>query len=65
MAKIDAKERAKRIKTASTAYTKGKQSIREIAAANGWSYGHTHGLLVESGVSLRSRGGPRRTVKQA
>jgi hypothetical protein len=32
-------------------------SIRELAAATGRSYGFVHRLLVENGVTLRGRGG--------
>jgi hypothetical protein len=38
-------------------YTVEHQSIRVISAALGWSYGKTHGLLVESGTPIWPRGG--------
>ncbi|WP_111765602.1 helix-turn-helix domain-containing protein [Nakamurella deserti] len=36
------------------------ESIRSLAAQTGRSYGFVHGLLVDSAVPLRSRGGPTR-----
>ncbi len=40
----------------------GGDSIRDIAAATGRSYGFVHRVLVECGAPLRSRGGAvRRT----
>jgi hypothetical protein len=36
------------------------ESIRSIADDIGRSYGFVHGLLVESGVAMRSRGGATR-----
>lgn len=41
------------------AYQSG-QSIRQLAAETGRSYGAVHRLLVDHGVPLRSRGGARR-----
>ncbi|MFN8185066.1 MAG: helix-turn-helix domain-containing protein [Candidatus Nanopelagicales bacterium] len=43
-------------------YTRG-ESIREIAADTGRSYGFIHRLLVESETALRGRGGPTRAKK--
>ncbi len=44
----------------------GGESIRSIAQETGRSYGFVHGVLKESGTSLRGRGGatrgPRRTA---
>lgn len=40
-------------------YEKGS-SIRAIAAETGRSYGFVHRVLLESGVTLRSRGGATR-----
>ena len=40
-------------------YAKGR-SIRQLASAQGRSYGFVHRLLAESGVVLRSRGGSTR-----
>jgi hypothetical protein len=40
-------------------YSRG-ESIRSIADDIGRSYGFVHGILVESGVSMRSRGGATR-----
>lgn len=42
-----------------TRYSQG-ESIRSIAEDLGRSYGFVHGLLVESGVAMRSRGGATR-----
>ncbi|MBA4182206.1 MAG: transcriptional regulator [Anaerolinea sp.] len=39
------------------AYEKGA-SIRTLAASTGRSYGSVHSLLLESGTTMRSRGGP-------
>ena len=38
----------------------GGESIRSIAADSGRSYGFVHGVLKESGASLRGRGGATR-----
>jgi hypothetical protein len=43
-------------------YSSG-QSIRSIAEDTGRSYGFVHRMLVESGVSLRGRGGATRGKK--
>jgi hypothetical protein len=40
-------------------YTQGA-SIRTLAAESGRSYGLVHRLLVEAGVTMRSRGGNNR-----
>ncbi|HWS59074.1 MAG TPA: helix-turn-helix domain-containing protein [Actinotalea sp.] len=40
-------------------YSRG-ESIRSMAQDLGRSYGFVHGVLVESGVSMRSRGGATR-----
>ena len=45
-------------------YDKGA-SIRELADANGRSYGFIHRVLAESGVTLRGRGGATRTKAAA
>ncbi|MGB8389475.1 helix-turn-helix domain-containing protein [Mycobacterium sp.] len=39
------------------AYESGA-SIRNLAATTGRSYGSIHSMLVESGTTMRSRGGP-------
>ena|SRR5215475_7562210 len=44
-------------------YEKGA-SIRALAEATGRSYGFVHRVLSESGVTLRGRGGARRTKKK-
>ncbi len=36
------------------------ESIRDLAAATGRSYGFVHGLLVDAAVPLRGRGGATR-----
>lgn len=43
-------------------YTQG-ESIRNLAASTGRSYGFVHRALSESGVQLRQRGGARRRSK--
>ncbi len=45
-------------------YSHGK-SIRELAAETGRSYGFVHRLLVESGVTLRGRGGAPKSRRKA
>ncbi|WP_250445327.1 helix-turn-helix domain-containing protein [Actinotalea sp. C106] len=40
-------------------YSRG-ESIRSMAEDIGRSYGFVHGVLVEAGVSMRSRGGATR-----
>jgi transposase-like protein len=59
-ARITGPARDKLAKQARTAYKKG-QSIRDIAESMGRSYGFVHGLLAESDVALRGRGGAQRT----
>ena len=44
-------------------YEKG-QSIRALAESTGRSYGFVHRLLVDSGVTLRGRGGATRGKKR-
>lgn len=39
----------------------GGASIRNLVAATGKSYGGIHSMLLESGTTLRSRGGPNHT----
>jgi hypothetical protein len=43
-------------------YTKGA-SIREIAQSSGRSYGFVQRVLMESGVTMRGRGGYNRTKR--
>lgn len=38
-------------------------SIRNLAATTGRSYGSIHSLLLESGTTMRSRGGPNHTSR--
>lgn len=53
------KDRVKLSAAVVKAYNAG-HSVRDIAEANDMSYGKTHRLLVEAGVTLRSRGGHQR-----
>ncbi len=46
------------------AYERGA-SIRSLAATTGRSYGSIHSMLVESGTTMRSRGGPNHTSRSA
>jgi hypothetical protein len=39
----------------------GGASIRNLVATTGRSYGSIHSMLVESGTTLRGRGGPNHT----
>jgi Helix-turn-helix domain len=39
----------------------GGASIRNLVATTGRSYGSIHSMLLESGTTLRSRGGPNHT----
>lgn len=41
----------------------GGASIRTLAASTGRSYGSVHSLLRESGVAMRSRGGPNHRTR--
>lgn len=43
----------------------GGESIRSIAVETGRSYGFVHGVLKESGASLRGRGGATRGPRRA
>lgn len=42
----------------------GGASIRTLAATTGRSYGSIHSMLLESGATLRSRGGPNHTSRR-
>ena len=42
------------------AYERG-DSIRNLVASTGRSYGSVHSMLLESGTTLRGRGGPNHT----
>nr|WP_170306582.1 helix-turn-helix domain-containing protein [Mycolicibacter kumamotonensis] len=44
------------------AYERGA-SIRTLAASTGRSYGSVHSMLRESGVAMRSRGGPNHRTR--
>lgn len=47
-------------------YVSDRQSLRQIAAGLGCSYGTVHLVLTTAGVALRPRGGsPRRTTEPA
>lgn len=41
----------------------GGASIRNLAASSGRSYGSVHSMLLESGTTMRSRGGPNHHSK--
>ncbi|UXA09350.1 transcriptional regulator [Mycobacterium sp. SMC-2] len=43
----------------------GGASIRTLVASTGRSYGSIHSMLLESGTTMRSRGGPNRTSRSA
>jgi len=58
--RITGLERTKLASDLKKQYDKGR-SIRELAKANGRSYGFVHRVLSESGVTLRGRGGATRT----
>jgi hypothetical protein len=42
----------------------GGASIRNLVATTGRSYGSIHSMLLESGTTLRSRGGPNHRRRQ-
>ena len=42
----------------------GGASIRTLVATTGRSYGSIHSMLLESGTTLRGRGGPNHTTRQ-
>ncbi|MCV7379993.1 transcriptional regulator [Mycobacterium alsense] len=42
----------------------GGASIRTLAATTGKSYGSIHSMLLESGTTLRGRGGPNHTSRR-
>ncbi len=46
------------------AYESGA-SIRTLVATTGRSYGSIHSMLLESGTTMRSRGGPNHTSRSA
>ncbi|MCV7399060.1 transcriptional regulator [Mycobacterium fragae] len=41
----------------------GGASIRNLVASTGRSYGSIHSMLRESGVAMRSRGGPNHRTR--
>jgi hypothetical protein len=43
----------------------GGASIRSLVATTGRSYGSVHSMLRESGVTMRSRGGPNHRTRKA
>ncbi|KZS66191.1 MAG: transcriptional regulator [Mycobacterium pseudokansasii] len=43
----------------------GGASIRKLAASVGRSYGSVHSMLLESGTTMRSRGGPNHRARPA
>ena len=42
----------------------GGASIRSLVATTGRSYGSIHSMLLESGTTLRGRGGPNHTSRR-
>lgn len=50
-------ERTQLAERAASMYVDESKSVREISDAIACSYGFTHRLLTDSGVTLRSRGG--------
>lgn len=46
------------------AYERGA-SIRSLVASTGRSYGTIHGMLRESGTTMRGRGGPNHRTRTA
>ena len=63
-ARITGSARTKLATDLKKAYDKG-QSIRELAAQHGRSYGFVHRVRAEADVTLRGRGGATRTKAQA
>jgi predicted transcriptional regulator len=61
-ARITGGDRTKLAADLKRRYTAGN-SIRELAAETGRSYGFVHRILAESGVTLRGRGGATRGKK--
>lgn len=61
-ARITGKPRTSATEVFKKKYANGV-SIRTIAQQSGRSYGFVHRLLVESGVSMRGRGGFNRTKR--
>ena len=43
----------------------GGASIRNLVATTGRSYGSVHSMLLESGTTLRGRGGPNHTSRRS
>ena len=60
--RLTGKDRTGLARQLRSGYEKGA-SIRDLAASSGRSYGFVHRLLVESGASLRARGGPTRGAR--
>lgn len=56
------KPRAELIHELRSAYEHGA-SIRSLAATTGLSYGSVHGMLRQSGATMRSRGGPNHRTR--
>ena len=57
--RVTGADRAKLAADLKKRYDSG-ESIRELAATTGRSYGFVHRILTENGVSLRGRGGATR-----
>jgi hypothetical protein len=62
-ARITGAQRDKLATALKKKYEKGA-SIRALAEQTGRSYGFVHGVLVETGVQLRGRGGATRSRKK-
>ena len=61
-ARISGAERERLTSTLQKKYEKGA-SLRELAEQTGRSYGFVHRILTDAGVTLRGRGGARKTKK--
>jgi hypothetical protein len=56
--------REKVLRELRSAYERGA-SIRSLVASTGRSYGTIHSMLLESGTTMRSRGGPNHRSRRA
>jgi hypothetical protein len=62
-ARKPAKTRDQLMRELRNAY-EGGASIRTLVATTGRSYGSIHSMLLESGTTLRGRGGPNHTSRR-
>ena len=60
--RVTGMDRSKLAKLLGKRYDNG-ESIRDLAASTGRSYGFVHRILTETGVTLRGRGGATRSAK--